>query len=109
MEPTTGIAGECCALLLCVHWDEMAVSVYLARGSLYYSRYDNSRVIVTEPNPSVLWPLPIHHSDARLVTVDLKLRSSRVYIGNLFLLILIPKPLLKGKENKSVRDFKWGN
>lgn len=57
MQPAPGIAGECCALLLCVHWDEMAVSVYLARGTLYYSRYDNSRVIVTEPSPSVLWPM----------------------------------------------------
>ena len=57
MEPTPDIAGECYVLLLCVHWDEMAVSVYLARGTLCYSRYDNSRVIVAEPNPSLRWPL----------------------------------------------------
>lgn len=64
MEPTTDIAGERYVLLLCVRWDEMAVSVYLARGTLCYSRYDNSRVIVAEPNPSVRWLPLVHYNGA---------------------------------------------
>ena len=32
MKSTANIAGVCYAY--CVHWDEMAVSVYLARGTL---------------------------------------------------------------------------
>lgn len=114
VEPTTDRAGECYVLLLCVHWDEMSVSVYLAWGTLCYSRYDNSRVIVAEPSPALLWPLHVHYD--RFVYVCALMWFSQAYLKlqkvvmpcNLLIEFVSFKldveVFLKGVDKKSVKS-----